>query len=1369
MADRVYSVAITGDASPYVRELNRSAQQTTTWAGQVERAGARAGGGLERAGNQGQVGFSRAAVAAQLMRGNVQGIAQAATGFLAGGVLIRGLEALGRGITGVVMGGANLNETLSKTGEVFGPSAGAVIQSADQIGDRFGVLEQEFLDTASALGLIFAGANLAQGPAASLSVQLGNLAADAVSFYNVPLPEVLMAIRSGLVGEAEPMRRFGVLLNEDAVQAEALRLGLAGANQELNDGQKVVARASLIVQGLGTASGDLARTQDSLANRLRGVRGHIINWAADMGNRARPQLERLLDVSYELGQRGLAVLEDAVDRLGPFLSGAADAGRNLWEILGEIAGVVGPVVAGFGAIAGIGIIEMLNMLASTVSAVTGFLADHEQIVQVLAVLYASRFVTAIGQATVALVQMTRVQVATWLLTLQANAFAAGGAMGLLRAAMSALPAVALTAGIFAYASALQKAKDNAQDLIGEITRNVDRTSVDSMREGIRDLQVAIDEQRSGLSGYEGAWGAVRAGVGNVIQVLTPLENKILDTHAAMGALSKEEEVLAGLAINLEGNINELRNQFGLTEEQIRAVANAAGVDLTDDFQSVVPPLREVIEGLFSGGRAALDMAGGLNLSSSELAALGLNATALAQSLLEVKGVFDSISAPGLGDFMRLSDQREKAAVKAAKSEESAAEKAVKMERALIGVERAQMRLRDSQEELTRARDSAARNEAVVEAEGALEAAYRDTVRAAFAVLDAERALEDARRARETGRTVQEAEFALQRAYEAVQAAAEEARIAELKLFAAQDHGTPEEISQSNRELNEAYRRQAETAWNLQDAQVALTRARQDAGGGRQEVLAALDLAEAHRGVTDAQRDELRAAEELVKARSDTGARELEEAELALREALLGVREANLQVAESHEKAAGGAAQIKTATDIATESLRGFIKVMEENLTAANNWERNLILAAQRGGAGVAAAFNKLGPEYAAVLQQLVTATDRDFNKAADLAIAGAVRETEGYKVIIRMGLGDAEAIAAFQSGAVAESIARELGVQVPEVKRIMEQYFVSVIGPLNALMLSIGRTPLAPGSKYTLDDLAKYATYAKGGVDAHVVHQPTVLYGERETGGEAFVPKRGISQDRAASILGTAAGWHGLQVVPMARGGTLVTIPYPPTGLEQRYGFGLGRSADQTGDFTYETLTQFARERGGGLGAGGGGGYGGGGIVAVAHMLEQLFGVRISEHPAFGGVDPVHTRNSYHYKGRAIDVNYYPASREPGVLDAVAAWIRGNVDPVTELLWRTKGHYNHLHLAMARGGINPAQSFDGGGWLQPGWTAAYNGTGRPEMVGGGVIVNIRMDGMIRQTISAAVDASAVADVTRLVVEPVVDKLRREIVDEVMVR
>ena len=49
------------------------------------------------------------------------------------------------------------------------------------------------------------------------------------------------------------------------------------------------------------------------------------------------------------------------------------------------------------------------------------------------------------------------------------------------------------------------------------------------------------------------------------------------------------------------------------------------------------------------------------------------------------------------------------------------------------------------------------------------------------------------------------------------------------------------------------------------------------------------------------------------------------------------------------------------------------------------------------------------------------------------------------------------------------------------------------------------------------------------------------------------------------------------------------------------------------------------------------------------------------------------------------------------------------------------GHENHVHVS----------SYDRGGWLQPGWTMAYNGTGRPERVGaGGVTVNVYPQGSV---------------------------------------
>lgn len=54
-------------------------------------------------------------------------------------------------------------------------------------------------------------------------------------------------------------------------------------------------------------------------------------------------------------------------------------------------------------------------------------------------------------------------------------------------------------------------------------------------------------------------------------------------------------------------------------------------------------------------------------------------------------------------------------------------------------------------------------------------------------------------------------------------------------------------------------------------------------------------------------------------------------------------------------------------------------------------------------------------------------------------------------------------------------------------------------------------------------------------VEAHTVNDPTIMYGERATGGEAYIPRRG-DPARSRAILETAAGWYGLDLVDRAGG-----------------------------------------------------------------------------------------------------------------------------------------------------------------------------------------------------------------------------------------
>lgn len=219
-----------------------------------------------------------------------------------------------------IMGASDLAETMSKVGVVFGDSQKQVSAFANQMAKDFGLPKREILDAAASIGLIGKASGLSQGDAAKMSTELAKLAADASSFYNVPLPEALQAIQSGLVGEAEPMRRFGVLLNAQAVDAEAARLGLEKVNGAYTEGAKAQARASLIMSGMTDASGDLERTQGSLSNRLRELKGRFQNFTAELGSKAIPFVLKLLDSFESLGSK-----------VGPILKTISGGFKGLFE------------------------------------------------------------------------------------------------------------------------------------------------------------------------------------------------------------------------------------------------------------------------------------------------------------------------------------------------------------------------------------------------------------------------------------------------------------------------------------------------------------------------------------------------------------------------------------------------------------------------------------------------------------------------------------------------------------------------------------------------------------------------------------------------------------------------------------------------------------------------------------------------------------------------------------------------------------------------------------------------------------------------------------------------------------------------------
>jgi hypothetical protein len=164
---------------------------------------------------------------------------------------------------------SNMEESLSKVNVVFGRGAREVEKFANSAAKNLGQSKQSVLEAAGVFGTFGKAAGLAGTDLAVFSNDFTTLATDLASFNNTTPEEAVQAIGAALRGEAEPLRRFGVLLNDATLKQEAMTLGIYDGKGALTAQQKILAAQSAIYKQTGDAQGDFMRTSDGLANSTR--------------------------------------------------------------------------------------------------------------------------------------------------------------------------------------------------------------------------------------------------------------------------------------------------------------------------------------------------------------------------------------------------------------------------------------------------------------------------------------------------------------------------------------------------------------------------------------------------------------------------------------------------------------------------------------------------------------------------------------------------------------------------------------------------------------------------------------------------------------------------------------------------------------------------------------------------------------------------------------------------------------------------------------------------------------------------------------------------------------------------------------------
>lgn len=343
------------------------------------------------------------------------GVGAAAGAFMADKVS-QGVETL----VGTMDKASDFNETLSKTGVIFGEElVGPLEEWAATGATAFGQSKQQALDAAATFAIFGKSAGLSGDALADFSKTQVQLASDLSSFHNASPEDTIFAIGAALRGEAEPMRKFGVLLDAGSVKAKAISMGLveasvdtatlskkqevaekalrkynqalkehgegsvqaADANRDLQQAQqdvektmegrvgdltaeqKVMATNALILEQTADAQGDFARTSDGLANSQRGMTAQWENMQVTIG-------EKLLPIKIKLVQFIVNKVMPAMNSL------AKTVGPIIAEIVGGFKAFVAAFKAGDGDITSSGFPGFMEKVAAVSRQVFDWLREN---------------------------------------------------------------------------------------------------------------------------------------------------------------------------------------------------------------------------------------------------------------------------------------------------------------------------------------------------------------------------------------------------------------------------------------------------------------------------------------------------------------------------------------------------------------------------------------------------------------------------------------------------------------------------------------------------------------------------------------------------------------------------------------------------------------------------------------------------------------------------------------------------------------------------------------------------------------------------------------------------------------------------------
>lgn len=165
---------------------------------------------------------------------------------------------------------SDMTELQNVTDQVFGDMSKEVQQFSEDMGNAMGRSTYALQKYTSDIGSIFKGlGGISEESTKKMSEDLAALAVDIGSFKNIADDQAFTAITAGIVGETEPLKRLGIVINENVMAEYALTKGIKTKWEALDQATKAQLRYQKIMESTSFMQGDAARTINTYANQLK--------------------------------------------------------------------------------------------------------------------------------------------------------------------------------------------------------------------------------------------------------------------------------------------------------------------------------------------------------------------------------------------------------------------------------------------------------------------------------------------------------------------------------------------------------------------------------------------------------------------------------------------------------------------------------------------------------------------------------------------------------------------------------------------------------------------------------------------------------------------------------------------------------------------------------------------------------------------------------------------------------------------------------------------------------------------------------------------------------------------------------------------